>query len=116
MEDLWGKIKKTVMEGVNIAAEKTEELTKLGKVKLDILNLKYKISRKFTELGGITYEAIKKDDVSKTLKSENTVALIEAIKKLESDLESKEKRYEEMVKKAKGEKKAKKENKENKSE
>ena len=111
MEDLWGQIKKSVLDGVNIAAEKTEELTRLGKVKLDILNLKYKISRKFTELGGITYEAIKKDDVSKTLKSENTVALIEAIKKLESDLEAKEKRYEDMVKKAKTSTKTKKENK-----
>ncbi|MCE5251183.1 hypothetical protein LLG96_13280 [bacterium] len=116
MEDLWGQIKKSVMDGVNIAAEKTEELTKLGKVKLDILNLKYKISRKFTELGGITYEAVKKDDVSKTLKSEKTVALIEAIKKLESDLEAKEKRYQDMMKKAKDEKKAKKEKKEKKSE
>jgi len=104
MEDLWGKIKKSVIEGVTVAAEKTEELTKLGKVKLDILNLKYKISRKFTELGGITYEAVKNNETDKVLKSDKAEALFASIKKLESDLEAKEKRYEEMMKKTEEEK------------
>ena len=38
MEKLWERIRKSVVEGVSVAAEKTEEFTKLGKLKLEILN------------------------------------------------------------------------------
>ena len=49
MGDLWEKVRKSVIDGVQIAAEKTEELTKLGKIKIEILNIKRKISKNFTE-------------------------------------------------------------------
>ena len=103
MEDLWGKIKKSVMDGASFAAEKTEELTKLGKVKIEILNLKRKISNNFTELGGITYEALKSENVEEELKSEKVNALISTIKELESELETKENIYDEMSKKSNSE-------------
>ena len=100
MEDLWKKIKKSVMEGATYAAEKTEELTKLGRAKIDILNIKRKISSKFTELGGITYGALKEKNIDKELKSDKVKSLTEAIEKLEVQLETKEKQYEELQKKA----------------
>ncbi len=98
MEDLWKQIKKSVLEGASYAAEKTEELTKLGKAKIDILNTKRKISVKFSELGSITYEAFKEKTVDKEMKSERVKPLIEALKKLESQLEAKVKQYEELKK------------------
>ncbi len=100
MEDLWKQIKKSVIEGASYAAEKTEEFTKLGKAKIDILNTKRKISAKFAELGGITYEAIKEKTIDKELKSDKVKSLIEALGKLESQLEAKEKQFEELQKKA----------------
>jgi len=90
MTDLWQKIKKSVVEGVTAAAEKTEEYTKIGKVKIDILNIKRKISKSFTELGGVTYEAIKGDTLGEALKTEKVHELITSIEKLESELESRE--------------------------
>ena len=99
MENLWGKIKKSVIEGASYAAEKTEELTKLGKIKIEILNVKRKISGQFSELGGITYEAIKAKTVEKELASDNVKALIKTIKGLESELVAKEKHYDELSKK-----------------
>ena len=99
MENLWGKIKKSVIEGASYAAEKTEELTKLGKIKIEILNVKRKISGQFSELGGITYEAIKAETVEKELASDTVKALTETIKGLESELETKEKKYDELSKK-----------------
>ena len=59
MEKLWQRIRKSVAEGVSVAAEKTEEFTKLGKLKFEILNTKRKISKTFTELGSMTYDAFK---------------------------------------------------------
>ena len=104
MGDLWEKIRKSVADGVQVAAEKTEEFTKLGKAKIDILNLKRKISRNFTELGGITYEAIKAGTTEEVLKSEKVSALISSLNDLDSELEAKEKSYEEMAKKGDAEK------------
>lgn len=103
MGDLWEKIRKSVIDGVQAAAEKTEELTKLGKIKIEILNIKRKISKNFTELGGITYEAIKESTTKEELKSDKVNAIIEKLKELDSELEAKEKLYEDSTKKGKSE-------------
>ncbi len=99
MQDLWEKIKKSVVEGVTIAAEKTEEYTKLGKAKIEILNTKRKISAKFTELGSILYDAIKDGSTDEVIKSDKVEELVDVIKGFESELESKEQKFEEMKKK-----------------
>ena len=99
MEKLWEKIKKSVVEGVSVAAEKTEEYTKLGKGKLDILNIKRKISKAFTELGGITYDSIKAGNIEEVMKSNNVEEIINTLKELESELDGKEEEYDEMKKK-----------------
>jgi len=108
MEDLWKKIKKSVIEGATYAAEKTEELTKFGKVKIEILNIKRKISSKFSELGGITYGAIKEKNLDKEMKSDRVKSVVEEVEKLEAQLEAKEKQYEELQKKAESNAEAKK--------
>ncbi|MFC1694426.1 hypothetical protein ACFL1R_13095, partial [Candidatus Latescibacterota bacterium] len=66
---LWEKVKKSVVEGVSVAAGKTEEYTKLGKAKLDFLAVKRKISKQFAELGGIIYDAVKAKNVDEVLDS-----------------------------------------------
>jgi hypothetical protein len=103
MEKLWDKIKKSVMEGVTTAAEKTEEYTKYGKAKLDILSVKHKISNAFTELGGLVYDSIKINKGDDVLKSEKIIKVLERLKKLDADLEKKEKNLEELNKKEKTE-------------
>ncbi len=99
MENLWGKIKKSVMEGVSAAAEKTEEYTKIGKSKLDILAVKRKISKNFSELGGIVYDAVKEKNADKVLKSPEVKKLIDSLDELEKELSGKEKKLEDITKK-----------------
>ncbi len=99
-QQLWDKIKKSISEGVSIAAEKTEEYSKIGKVKIEILNTKRKISKVFTELGGITYDSIKAGNADEVIKSEEVEALFEQVKELEADLEASEEKFEEMKKKS----------------
>ncbi len=103
MGDLWEKIRKSVIDGVQIAAEKTEELTKLGKIKIEILNIKRKISKNFTELGSITYEAIKEGTTKKELESDKVNAIIETLKGFDSELEAIEKLYDDSAKKEESE-------------
>ena len=102
MEKLWEKVKKSIAEGYTVAAEKTEELSKLGKLKLDMLNIKHNISKQFTELGGAVYEASKAGKASQVMKSEEVEKAIESIKTLEEELLVKEQAFEAL--KTKGEK------------
>ena len=100
MEKLWERIRKSVVEGATYAAEKTEELTKLGRAKIDILNLKHKISKSFTELGGVAYESLKTGNAAALKDSAEIAAIIETIKGLEKDLDEKEKAFEKMKQKS----------------
>ena len=99
MENLWEKIRKSVIDGVSLAAEKTEEFTKLGKAKIEIMNSKRKISAKFTELGSIIYDAIKKGKTEEAIKSSEVKELVKNVKTLEAELNGKEEKFEEMKKK-----------------
>ena len=99
MAKLWERISKSIVNGVTIAAEKTEEFTKIGKAKLEILNTKRKISKSFTELGGITYDAIKAEKTKEFFESREVEELVNTLKELEADLDSKEETYEDLKKK-----------------
>ena len=105
MEPLWEKIKKSVVDGVSMAAEKTEEFTKLGKAKIEILSTKRKISAKFTELGSILYDAIKEGNTEEAIKSSKVEELLKNVKALEAELDSKEEKLEDLKKKPNAEEK-----------
>ena len=88
MESLWEKVKK----GIMLAAERTDELTKMGKLKFDIIGTHHTIEHNLGELGGIVYELIKTGRRKKPLTDDENVAkLIKTIKCLEKEL-SKEKK------------------------
>ena len=103
MANLWDKIRKSLEDGYKVTKDKTEELTKLGKLKIDILSTKHKISKSFTEIGGIVYEAAKEGKSADVLESPEVAYLVDTIKGLENDLEEKESQYEEITKKEGGE-------------
>ena len=96
---LWEKISKTVVDGVTTAAEKTEEYTRLGRAKIDVLSVKRKVTKNFTELGGIIYDAAKSGQTGEIFESPEVVVLIDSLKALDKELEEKEALFEEMKKK-----------------
>lgn len=106
MEKLWEKIKKSVMDGVTTAAEKTEEYTKIGKAKLDILAVKHKITKNFTELGGLVYDSIKDNKGDDLLKSDEITAVIKRLNELDEELAKRENDMDILTKKDKEEKAA----------
>ncbi|MFQ5606164.1 MAG: hypothetical protein ACE5HS_23075, partial [bacterium] len=58
MANLWDDIAKTIREGVDTVVEKTEELTKIGMIKMDIINIKRNVDKNFSELGGKVYHLL----------------------------------------------------------
>ncbi len=96
MADLWEDIQKTIREGMTTIAEKTEELTKIGRAKVEILNIKRQIERRFTELGGKVYHLIAEEGSARVASNSEVKDLIAAIKQLEKQLEDKRKEIEDL--------------------
>lgn len=94
MPSLWDDIKKTVKEGVAVAAEKTEELRKIGKVKIDIINVKRALDKNYKDLGMAVHEHIssgKKTAVNQSAQVKELVGAIdeslESLKQKEEEIE-----------------------------
>lgn len=89
MSTLFDDISKGIKEGITIVADKTDELTKIGRLKVEILGIKRNIEKKFTELGGRVYHAITVDKVANVGKEAEAKRLITEIRELEANLNDK---------------------------
>ncbi|TES91142.1 MAG: hypothetical protein E3J87_08410 [Candidatus Cloacimonadota bacterium] len=97
METLWEKVKK----GFILVVEKTDELTKIGKLKLNIVGIHRKINQNFEELGGKIYALTKTGKRKKPVTDDaNVQKLIKRIKQLEKDLAMEEKQLNNLIKKS----------------
>ena len=89
MANLWDDIAKTIREGVDTVVEKTGVLSKIGKIKIDILNIKRNIEKNFSELGGRVYQLITKEKETEISTDKEAREVIECIKILEKELDDK---------------------------
>ena len=89
MANLWDDIARTLRESVDTVVEKTEELTKIGKIKIDILNIKRNVQKNFSELGGRVYHLIIKEKKTAISADKEATEIIECIKILEKELDDK---------------------------
>lgn len=104
---LWKDIKKTVKDGISVAAEKTEEYTKIGKIKVEILNINRNIDKAHTKLGQEVYTLMKSKSPGDISKNAKTLKLVSEIDKLKASLKAKEKEIKEVKKEAAAESKTK---------
>ena len=84
----WNDLKNTLKTGFNVAAEKTEEYTKIGKLKVDIMNLKRTLDKHYTDLGKEAFELInkgKEGDFSTNAKVKGFVGKIKELSKTIKD-------------------------------
>lgn len=116
MTSLWNDVKKNLGEWASKAAgkavefsrdaaDKAEELTKLGKVKLDIFQTNREVEKQFTKLGGIVYDLIS-DKKTNIEADEKVVASVKVIQNLEKALREKENEYKNIKEKSVSEEKA----------
>ena len=89
MSSLWDDIAKTIRESVDSVVGKTEELTKIGKIKVDILNTKRQVEKNFSELGGKVYHMIAEEKKSQIAGNKEVKEIIARLKDLETTLEEK---------------------------
>ncbi|HID95952.1 MAG TPA: hypothetical protein EYP53_07850 [Candidatus Latescibacteria bacterium] len=102
MESLWEKIKKGVRDGLSATVEKTDELTRTGKLKLDISAIRRDINRNFTELGRVVYRMISEEKAEEITTDQEVISLVEKINALQLGLKQKEEELRE-IREKKGE-------------
>jgi hypothetical protein len=56
MASFWDDVKSAIVDGYVYAADKAEELTQIGRAKVEILRLNREIARAMSEIGGTTFE------------------------------------------------------------
>lgn len=95
-ENVWERIRKTVVDGVTIAAEKTEEYTRLGKAKLDVLAVKRKITKLQTDLGAHIYQAVNEGRTDGVFDSEAVKGMVNELRGLETELGQKDVVYQDL--------------------
>ncbi len=88
MSTLWDDITKTIRDSVDTVVGKTEELTKIGKIKVDVINIKRNIEKQFAELGGTVYHLIEEKKTSITSNAD-VKTIVEKVKNLEEQLNAK---------------------------
>lgn len=107
--NLWDTIRKDVQKGIKegmnamkegaaVARGKAAELTEEGKKRYKIFDLKMKVQKEMSELGGHVYDLSAK--VKNPLSNTKVKGIIGKIKKLESQIVKLEGRVEKKVKKA----------------
>jgi hypothetical protein len=86
MSKFLDSLSKLVVDGYNNISEKAEEVTKIGRIKIEIIAAKRDVEKLFVELGGRFYNSFdsKKIDFRK---DKEIVNLIKSIKEKEKELE-----------------------------
>ncbi len=98
MGTFWEDVKKTVKQGLSVAAEKTEEYTRIGKIKVDIMGIKKDIDKTYREIGKCVYELIKNKKAASIAKDETILDLKKKVDTLKKNLVEKEEEIEQIRK------------------
>jgi vacuolar-type H+-ATPase subunit I/STV1 len=96
---IWESIKTKINRNMQLAGSKTVEMTKVGRIKIDVLALKKEIEEKLVELGGRIYHLPIKEKTIDLNSDKRIEQLIEQIKELEAELKEYEEAIEDIKKK-----------------
>ncbi|MBN1164537.1 MAG: hypothetical protein JXB45_08160 [Candidatus Krumholzibacteriota bacterium] len=92
MDTLWDKVKKNVIDWYGTAYDKTDELAKIGKKKIEMAGLNRATEKHLSALGGRIYDLITAQNHrgNKTVDDEEVKKLVSEIRDLEEQLRLKE--------------------------
>jgi hypothetical protein len=96
METTWEKIRKNIGSTFRSLSEKTGEITRIGRLKLEIVAVKRDIEKAFIEVGGRVFQSFEKKQTGSILSETEILDLIEGIRKKQSRLQDLEKEIEQI--------------------
>ena len=93
MEKMWDTIKRGLHDGAELAVNKAEELTLLGRARLDIAAAKTRLSRLKAELGNEVYSGVQSGRIP-ALDDSAVQELCDRIRACEAELAEREDEFE----------------------
>jgi hypothetical protein len=72
-DNSWNSLKQSIMDGIQSSVEQAEKLTRLGKLKLDLVNLRQGLERVLLKLGTRTYELLSEEKLDQLGQDEEIV-------------------------------------------
>ncbi len=100
MSSLWEQIKKGVTDFYSSAAEKTDELAKVGVRKVDIVGIKRNIAHAMADLGGRVHHMLTEEQNTNVAEDEEVLKHLSSIDRLRGLLKDKEQEIESIKKAA----------------
>jgi hypothetical protein len=91
MTDFWDSLKKGLSEGIKTVSAKTEEYTKIGRLKIEVIAVKRDIEKNLIEFGGKIYHQLNKNTSVDISKDDDLNDLVNQIKSFEKKLKKLEK-------------------------
>jgi hypothetical protein len=94
-ETLWDDVRVWLTDATRTAIKEAEDLTRHGRLKMDILRISRDIEKALADLGGRAYKHLSKQPDSPFTPDEDGKRLLHRIAKLETELASLRREYEE---------------------
>jgi len=91
MASLWEKVKNWLEDTTKQVLKETEDLSRKGRLKMQIGALNREIDKKFSYLGGLVYQMMNEGNL--VIEDEKVKEVIKEIEKLEKELKEKEEEY-----------------------
>ncbi|MFH1679498.1 MAG: hypothetical protein ABIH26_02495 [Candidatus Eisenbacteria bacterium] len=95
-DSFWGKVRRGVVEGYQIAAEKTDVYARIASRKLHVVGITRRVERYHAEIGERVYGLITRDPETKVSEDSVVKELVARIRKAEEELTLKEAEIEEI--------------------
>jgi len=94
MSSLWDDVKNAILDGYVYAADKAEELTQIGRAKVEILRINRTIARTMSEIGGRVYDLHERGAKADIPDDETIAQAVKTIGALRLDVEKLEREIE----------------------
>ncbi len=94
IETLWDDVRVWLGDATRSAIKEAEDLTRRGRLKVELFRLSREIERAMARLGGRVYDRLSRTPEEPITPDDELKRLYREIARLESDLEAKKKEYE----------------------
>ena len=102
MAPLWDDVKNAIVDGYVYASDKAEEMTQIGRAKVEILKLNRKIAHLTGEMGGRVFELFEKSEQDSIPADSTLQESVDKIRGFRQEIS----RWEQEIEKAKAEREA----------
>ena len=89
MASIFADIRDGLRDGIDLVVKKTGELTKMGKLNIELIGIRREIEELFSELGGRTFEIITKELANDIASDSEVMQLVKKLQELEAKLQDK---------------------------